>query len=307
MSKERLGLLFVLVGPGGVGKNALLNMVVNDFAHLRQLPTATTRAIRPGEQQGREHLFVSVADFEKMIAENALLEYQEVHPGKFYGVPRATVDDAISEQRDLIADIEVFGAAIIREEYPNNSVTIFIAPPSTDQLVERLKNRQASPQDIQDRVNRLPMEMRYAPLARYIIVNDDMHKAAEELRGIIRIESGEALPSDSQYPISTVSFSVAIAPLYEGQRLVRQGTEEAYIQARFNAGQSPEDAALNTLTAALGIEPERIRLDYGTVDSTIPVVCEYNAQAHTYKLTYSYLYHLPERITPSGWEYIENM
>ncbi len=119
---EHWGLLFVIVGPAGVGKNALMNSVLDRVSDLRQLPTATTRGIRPDEQAGREHLFVSVGEFQRMIADNELLENQEVH-GNFYGVPRLTVEQAIAQEHDLIADIDVLGATALHNNFPDHTVT----------------------------------------------------------------------------------------------------------------------------------------------------------------------------------------
>jgi guanylate kinase len=138
VSKERLGILYILVGPGGVGKNALLNAVMDQLTDLRQLATATTRPPRENEQDGVHHLFVDLATFQQMIEDDALLEYQEVHPGKYYGVPRAIVEQAIVTRQDLIADIEYKGAAIIQKTYPQNTVAVFIAPPTYGDLVEQI-------------------------------------------------------------------------------------------------------------------------------------------------------------------------
>src|SRR5258706_3693137 len=105
------GVLFVLVGPSAVGKNTIMAGVMSQVPQLSQLPTATTRAIRNTEQHGREHLFVSPSEFRDMIDNNALVEYQEVYPGKFYGTPRSAMQNALDSQKTLIADIEVVGAS----------------------------------------------------------------------------------------------------------------------------------------------------------------------------------------------------
>src|SRR5215207_177578 len=103
LNENGLGLLFTLVAPAGAGKNSLMNIALERSTALRQLPTATTRALRAGEQQGREHLFIDREDFQHMIKTDALLEWQEVH-GRLYGVPRQTVEDAIIQETDMIAD-----------------------------------------------------------------------------------------------------------------------------------------------------------------------------------------------------------
>src|SRR5579859_8078683 len=109
------GLLIVLVGPTGAGKNTLMQRAIEALPPLRQMPTMTTRPPREGEQHGREHWFVSTEEFQRLLATNALLEHQEVLPGRFYGVPRQPLDEALTHHREwLIADIDVKGAASLR-------------------------------------------------------------------------------------------------------------------------------------------------------------------------------------------------
>jgi guanylate kinase len=185
------GLLFILVGPGGVGKNALMQTVLPRFEHLRQLPTATTRAPREGEQHGRERLFVSLEEFKRMMANGELVEHEEVHPGKFYGVPRCTVEDALREGEDLIADIEVAGAAKVHTAYPDNTVLIFIAPPSLDVLSQRMRNRGESEAGIAERIARAEHEMDFLSKSEHIIINDQFERASAELYDVICRERAE--------------------------------------------------------------------------------------------------------------------
>lgn len=144
--RERPGLLFTLVGPAGAGKSRLLKYVL-ERTPLRQLPTATTRSIRPGEQEGREHLYISRDSFRDMIDNDQLLEYQVIH-GNLYGMPRKPVEAALDSGQSIIADIEVLGAARARETYPDNVVSIFIQPPSIGALIERMRERRESEAEI---------------------------------------------------------------------------------------------------------------------------------------------------------------
>lgn len=175
------GRIFALVGPGGAGKNTLMKMVLPRIPRLSQLATATTRAIRAGEQDGREHLFVDSDTFNRWIAEDRLVEWQEVHPGKFYGVPRAPLESAFAEGRDLIADIEIDGAQSILEAYPDNTTLIFIAAPSLEALEKRMRDRGETEEGVQIRMARAEREMAYAENCTVYIVNDDQERAAEEL------------------------------------------------------------------------------------------------------------------------------
>lgn len=182
------GLLFTLVGPGGVGKNALMNAMLARIENLRQLPTATNRPMRAGEVQGVHHLFVDLAEFQRMIADDELLEHQEVHPGRFYGIPQATVETAFENGEDLIADIEIAGAEVLRTHYPDNAVLIFIQPPSLEALEARMIARGETPDEIEKRMQRAPTELTYAEKCKYIVVNDDFYTAVEALYTVITRE-----------------------------------------------------------------------------------------------------------------------
>ncbi|MBL8157035.1 MAG: guanylate kinase [Anaerolineae bacterium] len=186
-SSQQWGLLFILVGPPGVGKNAMMNSVLERITSLHQLPTATTRPIRSNEQEGREHLFVSTAEFQRMIDQGELIEWQVVH-GHQYGTPRSTVQQAMETGQDLIADIEVLGATHLRSAFPENVILVFVQPPSVDELIHRMHNRGETEAEIQKRMQRVEMELRYAPECDYLITNDSIERASDILRGIILAE-----------------------------------------------------------------------------------------------------------------------
>lgn len=270
------GTLYILIGPGGVGKNALMNAVLGQASTLRQLPTATTRPPRPNEVEGVHHLFVSLAEFERMIAAGELLEHQEVHPGKYYGVPRATVEDAIRNGQDLIADIEFKGAAILRHAYPQNTVAVFIAPPTVRTLHDRLQERQASAVDTQDRLNRMAAEMRYAPLCDFLIVNDDMDEAVRQLLAVIVHRRTGAQPN---LPQARYHLTVT----------VHQPGEPLMVAAcGLRAGQAPDEAALACVRAQ-GIDAVADNLRYERGDAP-PVVLAHNEVTSEYDVTYHYSY-----------------
>ena len=301
VSKERLGQLFILVGPGGVGKNALMNELIKETDDLWQLPTATTRPIRAGEQEGREHQFVSLDVFQKMIAEDELIEYQEVHPGKFYGVPRNTVETAIAEQQDMIADIEVLGTKIIRAQYPQNSIAIFIAPPSIMSLQERLQKRQASAEDIRDRINRLPMEMLYAPLVDYLIVNDDFDAALNDMRCIVdAVRYGSDVATDH---IPKQQYFVHVDVLHDDE--VLQPAPPSGIFSRQFADMAPVLAVTQLIDGILSTSIDQQHLQYARTDDQSPVGITYDPNEHTYQVTYHYSYTLPEKSTIPGFTWIK--
>jgi len=188
------GTLFVLVGAGGAGKNALMRQILENDDSLTQLATATTRPIRPTEKQGREHLFISLEAFQAMITNNELLEFQEVTKGKFYGIPRASVENHLKTGADLIADIEVMGARVLRNSYREHVYFIYIdVLGKTDEeklavLKARMSNTERNEKAdlIAERLQRaIDMEFPFRNEADAIIVNDEFDAALEQLKAII--------------------------------------------------------------------------------------------------------------------------
>jgi len=178
-----------MVGPAGVGKNAIMNEVLHQLPDLHQLPTATTRPMRETEQQGREHLFVTDAEFRRMQDNGELIEAQVVH-NHMYGTPRQTIEDAMRDGRDLIADIEVLGATYLHTAYPNNTILVFVEPPSLDELILRMAKRGETDTEISTRLQRVEMEMQYAPQCDYLITNyhDHLQQSSLILNSIVVAE-----------------------------------------------------------------------------------------------------------------------
>lgn len=183
------GILFVLVGPAGVGKNTIIALVMAKLPQLRRLPTATTREPRPEEQEGREHFFMSLKEFELMVALGELVEHQEVHPGKFYGTLRKLTHDQLGAGALLIADIDIIGAKALKDAFPDYIVSIFIAPMSMDSLEQRLRQRGNMPEEeIQDRLSRAIYELDHAAECDYRVINDTLDQCVEEVIAIIHRE-----------------------------------------------------------------------------------------------------------------------
>ena len=218
------GLLFILVGPSGAGKNTLIRRVHRHFDDLPQLATVTTRPMRPGERQGKEHLFVSHEEFQRMIARNELVEYQNVHLDDWYGTPRKTLENAFALDKDLIADIECLGAMKIRADYPDNTVLIFVSPSSTHVLTERIRMRgNVSPEELAERLARARFEMAYARYCDYLVINDVVEPAAEHLRQIVVSERARrrGVRADDKIMLPRPSFHCAVsALLVHGEQLL---------------------------------------------------------------------------------------
>lgn len=184
--KEK-GKLIVISGPSGVGKSTVVFNAIGDRNDCCFSTSVTTRDPRPGELDGREYFFVDDAEFDRMIENNQLLEHAEYVTHK-YGTPRAFVLNKLEEGYNVILDIEVNGARQVNQKMPE-AVMIFVAPPSLAELETRLRNRGTETEDtIRARLDRARQEYREADFYDYIIINDDIEKAADELSAIIDAE-----------------------------------------------------------------------------------------------------------------------
>ena len=172
-----------------------MKAVIAAIPAIQQLATATTRPMRADEKQGREHLFVNEQQFRTMISNNELLEHQEVTPGKYYGIPRRTVMEALIVGAARIADIEVLGAIELAAAYPENVVQIFVTVPGADSaeqlalLEARMRKRADEATDIKQRLDRAKtLELPYQARCDYVVVNDDLAKAIKTTAAIIQRE-----------------------------------------------------------------------------------------------------------------------
>ena len=181
---ENKGLLIVYTGASGVGKGTIMKMLLKRNPNLRLSISATTRKPRLGEQDGREYYFVSHERFDEMIAENGFLEHAE-YVGNKYGTPKEPVFRMLDEGLDVILEIEVKGFLQIKKACPD-CVTIFIAPPSFKELQLRLQGRGTESEEvIAERLRIAQEEMQHQHLFDYVVVNDDLERAVNEVLSII--------------------------------------------------------------------------------------------------------------------------
>jgi len=190
MSSERPrhGLMLVVSSPSGAGKTSLSRRLVADHGDLVLSVSATTRAPRPGEEDGREYHFLDRDRFDAMVAEGVFLEWAEVHEHR-YGTLRAQVAQALAAQNDILFDIDWQGAARIAAAAPDEVVRVFILPPTMQDLGRRLHARAQDAEDvIQRRVGRAYGEIQRWGDYDYIIVNDNFDRAYEDLLHIYGAE-----------------------------------------------------------------------------------------------------------------------
>lgn len=181
-------LLFLLVGPSGSGKNTILTEVLKTTTNLSQMPTATTRPQRGDEVEGIHHFFFSEEEFEKLITNEELIEWQIGH-GRRYGTLKKTLEHAIKSEKDYIADIDVFGALKIKDIYPDNVIIIFVNIPSLDVLADRIRHRgRIADKEVTSRIRRAYRELAFMQKCDYIINNYIIDTAVNDLKNIILSE-----------------------------------------------------------------------------------------------------------------------
>jgi len=181
-------MLLVISSPSGAGKTSLSRRLVADHDDLVMSISATTRAPRPGERDGREYRFVSPAVFQAMAATGAFLEWAEVHEHA-YGSPRGPVDAHIDAGRDVLFDIDWQGAQAIARAAPEDTVRVFILPPTMADLARRLHTRAQDAEDvIARRLGRARGEIAHWTEYDYVIVNDDFDQAYARLAALYRAE-----------------------------------------------------------------------------------------------------------------------
>ena len=179
--------LFVMSAASGPGKTTLKDLVIKDFPDIKYSISATTRKPREGEIDGVHYFFKTKEEFEQMIKDDALVEYNLVH-GNYYGTPKSFVEKTLAEGNRVLFDLDVFGKVNFDKVYPD-ATGIFILPPSDEELERRLRGRGTDSEEvIQLRLANAKKEIEFAKTKgkyEYTIVNDDLQKAADELRAIL--------------------------------------------------------------------------------------------------------------------------
>ena len=188
MAISRRGLMLVLSSPSGAGKTTISRRLLAEEPGIHMSVSATTRPRRPGEVDGQDYFFEKSEDFQLMVNRDELLEHAKVF-GNYYGTPRKPVEDALSDGKDVLFDIDWQGTQQLEAKMRDDLVSVFIVPPSVAELERRLKTRaQDSDEVVAQRMSKAADELSHYPEYDYIILNDDVETSVASVRAILRAE-----------------------------------------------------------------------------------------------------------------------
>ena len=181
------GKLIIFSAPSGSGKSTIINYLLTQNLNLSFSISATSRAPRGTEQNGVEYFFLTPEEFKQRIANNEFLEYEEVYKDRFYGTLKAQVEKQLAAGQNVIFDVDVVGGCNIKKFYGDRALSVFIQPPSLEELRKRLTGRGTdAPEVIESRLAKATFELSYAEKFDVVIVNDNLEKAQTEALKTIR-------------------------------------------------------------------------------------------------------------------------
>ena len=181
--------MLIVSAPSGSGKSTIVNWLMKEHPELKLYfsISCTSRAPRGTERNGVEYFFISPEEFRKKIANNEFLEYEEVYENRFYGTLKAQVERQREQGQNVVFDVDVKGGVNIKKYYGDEALSLFIQPPSVEELRRRLEGRGTdTPEAIEQRLAKAEYELTFAPQFDKIIVNDDLEKAKQEALRIVK-------------------------------------------------------------------------------------------------------------------------
>lgn len=186
MSKK--GKLIIISAPSGCGKSTIIGDIMDrGELDLQFSVSATNRKPREGEVDGVNYHFLTDQQFNELIAEGAFVEYEQVYPGRYYGTLRSEIQNRVNEGHNVILDIDVKGGVNVKKQFGEDAMSIFIAPPSIDELRNRLVNRGSETQvEIEQRVGRAELELSFQPEFDHVVVNNTLPEAIAEIETLMR-------------------------------------------------------------------------------------------------------------------------
>ena len=180
------GKLIVIAAPSGCGKTTIAKAILTKHPAMLFSVSATTRPIRNGEANGKDYFFLTKAEFEERIRLGDLVEWENIY-GNYYGTLKSEISRVLQQSSIMMFDVDVKGALSIRKHFPNDSLLIFIKPPSYEVLKKRLEDRNTeTPETIKRRLERVPMEMEQGDKFDFQVVNDNLQEAIREVDEIVQ-------------------------------------------------------------------------------------------------------------------------
>ncbi len=181
------GKLVIFSAPSGSGKSTIINYLLSQGLNLHFSISATSRAPRGTEKNGVEYYFLTPEEFRTRISAGDFLEYEEVYTDKFYGTLKSEVERLLGEGKNVIFDVDVVGGCNIKKYYGNRALSVFIQPPSIEELRKRLEGRATdTPEVIESRIAKAAYELGFAPKFDVVVVNDNLDKAEAEALRLIK-------------------------------------------------------------------------------------------------------------------------
>jgi len=194
--REERGGLLIFSAPSGSGKSTIVQWLMKEHPELRLYfsVSCTSRAPRGTEQHGVEYFFLSPEEFRQRIENNEFLEYEEVYQDRFYGTLKTQVERQLETGQNVVFDVDVKGGVNIKRYYGERAMSLFIQPPSVDELRRRLVGRGTdTPEAIENRLAKAEYELTFAPLFDHVVVNDDLEQAKQETLALVRSFLGPRL------------------------------------------------------------------------------------------------------------------
>ncbi|CDD82390.1 guanylate kinase [Bacteroides sp. CAG:462] len=182
-----MGKLIIFSAPSGSGKSTIINHLLQQDLNLAFSISATSRPPRGMERDGVEYFFLTPDEFRERIARGEFLEYEEVYPGRFYGTLKSQVEKQLTAGQNVVFDVDVVGGCNIKKYYGERALSVFIQPPSVEELRRRLVGRGTdTPEVIEDRVAKAEYELGFAPQFDVVVVNDNLEEAQQRAYDVIR-------------------------------------------------------------------------------------------------------------------------
>jgi guanylate kinase len=179
-------MLIIITAPSGAGKTSITRYLLQHFAQLAFSVSAATRTQRPDEENGIDYYFMTVEEFQHKIQNQEFVEWEMVYEGRYYGTLKKELQRIQANHKIPVLDIDVQGAIHVQDQFPEQSLSIFVQPPSIEELKRRLEFRATeSAEALQDRLNKAAYEISFRHHFNKIIINDDLQRACEEARHVI--------------------------------------------------------------------------------------------------------------------------